>query len=233
MDGLVRDAVVERGVLAERFAIDTATADSMPLPTRLCMTSGKTATRLQPQQGRRRMSEVTTEQTQSSTSTTEQAKERLGEGAQQIQEKASEAKARTRDRFREQIDTRSSETGEQMTSTASALRQTAERLRTEQREPQAKLLEQIADRAERFGRYLTETNGERMLRDIERVARGRPWLVAGGGTVVGFLAARFTKASSSRRYEENGGTRSDVHSPPALPRGSTPGVRGGGDSGDF
>jgi hypothetical protein len=50
MDGLVRDAVVERGVLAERFAIDTATADSMPLPTRLCMTSGKTATRLQPQQ---------------------------------------------------------------------------------------------------------------------------------------------------------------------------------------
>jgi hypothetical protein len=45
MDGLVRDAVVERGVLAERFAIDTATADSMPLPTRLCMTSGKTGDR--------------------------------------------------------------------------------------------------------------------------------------------------------------------------------------------
>jgi hypothetical protein len=41
MDGHVRDAVVERVVLAERFAIDTAT-DSMPLPTRLCMTSGKT-----------------------------------------------------------------------------------------------------------------------------------------------------------------------------------------------
>jgi ElaB/YqjD/DUF883 family membrane-anchored ribosome-binding protein len=177
------------------------------------------------------MSEVTTEQTQSSTSTTEQAKERLGEGAQQIQEKASEAKAKTRDRLREEIDTRSNETGEQMTSTASALRQTAQRLRTEQREPQAKVLEQIAERTERFGRYLTETNGDRMLRDVERIARGRPWLVAGGGTVLGFLVARFTKASSSRRYEENGGS-SQVHGTPALPRGSAADVRGGGHGGD-
>jgi hypothetical protein len=178
------------------------------------------------------MTEVPTKQTQSSTSTTEQAKERLGEGAQQIQEKASEAKARTRDRLREQIDTRSSETGEQMTNTASALRQTAQQLRSDQREPQAKVLEQVAERAERFGRYLTETDGDRMLRDIERIARSRPWLVAGGGTVLGFLAARFTKASSDRRYEANGDSSSDVHSRPALPRASAAGVRGGGDGGD-
>lgn len=179
------------------------------------------------------MSDVTTEPAQSSTSTTEQATERLGEGAEQIQEKASEAKARTRDRLREQIDTRSTETGEQMTSTASALRQTAERLRTEQRGPQAKVLDQIADRTERFGRYLTETDGDRLLRDVERIARQRPWLVAGGGTVLGFLAARFTKASSSRRYEENGRSASELHSRPALPQGSAASVRGGGDGGDF
>ena len=117
------------------------------------------------------MSEVTTEQTQSSASTTEQAKERLEEGALQIKDKASEAKVRTREQLRAQIDTRSNETGEQMTSTASALRQTAQRLRTEQREPQAKVLEQIAERTERFGRYLTETDGDRMLRDVERIAR--------------------------------------------------------------
>jgi very-short-patch-repair endonuclease len=178
------------------------------------------------------MSEVTTEPGQSSTSTTEQAKERLGEGAQQIQEKASEAKARTRERVREQIDTRSTETGEQMTSTASALRQTAQRLRTEDQGTQAKVLEQIADRTERFGRYLTETDGDRLLRDIERIARRRPWLVAGGGTVLGFLAARFTKASSSRRYQENGSSATGVRSTPALPRGSAADVRGGGDSGD-
>ena len=179
------------------------------------------------------MSEVTTEQTHSSASTTEQAKERLEEGALQIKDKASEAKVRTREQLRAQIDTRSNETGEQMTSTASALRQTAQRLRTEQRDPQAKVLEQIAERTERFGRYLTETDGDRMLRDVERIARSRPWLVAGAGTVLGFLAARFTKASSSRRYEENGGSTSAVHSAPALPRGSATDVRGGGDRGDF
>jgi hypothetical protein len=179
------------------------------------------------------MSDVTTKQTQSSTSTNEQAKERLDEGAQQIKEKASEAKVRTREQLRAQIDTRSTETGEQMTSTGSALRQTAQRLRTEQREPQAKVLEQIADRTERFGRYLTETDGDRMLRDLERIARGRPWLVTGAGTVLGFLAARFTKASSSRRYEENEGSTSAVDSTRALPRGSATDVRGGGDGGDF
>ena len=179
------------------------------------------------------MSEVTTEPVQSSTSTTEQAKERLGEGAQQMQEKASEARERTRERLREQIDTRSTETGRQMTSTASALRQTAQRMRTEQQGPQANVLEQIAERTERFGRYLTETDGDRLLRDVERIARQRPWLVAGGGTVLGFLAARFTKASSSRRYEQNGGSTSDLRSTPALPRGSAANTRGGGESGDF
>jgi len=179
------------------------------------------------------MSKVTTQPAQSSSSTTEQAKERLGEGAQQIQEKASETKARTRERVREQIDTRSTETGEQMTNTASALRQTAQRLRSEEQETQAKILEQIAERTERFGRYLTESDGDRLLRDVERIARQRPWLVAGAGTVLGFLAARFTKASSSRRYEENGGSSSGMHSTPALPRGSAATERGGGDRGDI
>jgi ElaB/YqjD/DUF883 family membrane-anchored ribosome-binding protein len=151
----------------------------------------------------------------------EAVKERVSEGAQQMQEKASEAKTQTRERLREQIDTRSTETGKQMTSTASALRQTAERLRSEQQEPQAKALEQIADRADRFGRYLTETDGERMLRDVERIARQRPWLIAGGTAVLGFLAARFTKASSSRRYEAGSGA-----SRPAIPAQTGGGGRG-------
>jgi ElaB/YqjD/DUF883 family membrane-anchored ribosome-binding protein len=174
------------------------------------------------------MSEVTTEP-RSSSSTTDQAKERLGEGAQQIQEKASEAKAKTRDRLQEQIDTRSTDAGQQMTSTASALRQTAQQLRANQGEQQARVLEQVADRVDRFGRYLTETDGNRLLRDMEQIARNRPWLVAGGGTVLGFLAARFTKASSSRRFEENGG----VQSRRALPRTSGTAMRGGGDVGDL
>lgn len=147
-------------------------------------------------------------------STTEQVKERAGEGAQQIQHKASEAKTQTREKLREQIDTRSTQTGEQMTGTASALRQTAERLRSEGQGSQANMIDQLAQRAEQFGRYLTQTDGDRMLRDVERFARRQPWLVAGAGALAGFLGARFMKASSTRRYEADGYGR------PALPPGN-------------
>ena len=136
----------------------------------------------------------------------EQVKERVGEGAQQVQQKTVEAKQQTRERVRQQIDTRSTQTGEQLTRTGSALRQTAERLRGDQQEQPAKVLDAVAERTERFGRYLSQTDGDRLLRDVERMARQQPWVVAGGGAVLGFLAARFTKASSSRRYaEDNGG----------------------------
>jgi ElaB/YqjD/DUF883 family membrane-anchored ribosome-binding protein len=146
------------------------------------------------------VSETTIEQ-QSSGSTAGQMKERVGEGAQQLQEKASQAQAQGRERLRQQLDNRSNQTGEQMTRTASALRQTARQLRGDQQEPQANMLEGIADRVERLGDYLTASDGDRLLRDVERFARRQPWLVAGGGAVLGLFAARFMKASSSRRYQ--------------------------------
>jgi ElaB/YqjD/DUF883 family membrane-anchored ribosome-binding protein len=150
----------------------------------------------------------------------EQVKERVGEGAQQIQQKASEAKVQTRERLRQQIDSRSTQAGEQMTKTGSALRQTAQQLRGDQQEQQAKILEAVSERTDRLGRYLTETDGDRMLHDAERIARQRPWLVAAGGAVLGFLAARFTKASSTRRYEADG-NGAYRHRTPELPGGGT------------
>src|ERR1700750_3130639 len=116
----------------------------------------------------------------------EQLKERAGEGAQQIQEKASEAKQNTRNRVQQEIDMRSSQTGQQMTKTGSALRQTAQQLRGDQQEQQARVREGVSDSTERLGRYLSATNGEEVLRDVERMARQRPWVVAGAGTVLGF-----------------------------------------------
>lgn len=156
-----------------------------------------------------------------SESTMEQVKERVGEGTQQVQEKASEAKDRARGRLNEQIDNRSTQTGEQMTRTAGALRQTAERLRGEQQTRPAQVLEGVAQRVERFGQYLAGNDGDRLLRDLERMARRQPWLVVGGGAVLGFLAARFTKASSTRRYEaKRSGTQR-----PALPAQTGVGTR--------
>jgi glucan phosphorylase len=134
----------------------------------------------------------------------EQVKERAAEGAQQVQQKAVEAKDQTREKMRQQVDQRSTQTGEQMTRTASALRQTAQHLRGDHQETQAKLIEGVADRADRLGQYLAASDGERLLRDVERFARRQPWVVAGGGALLGFVASRFMKASSTRRYEADG-----------------------------
>ncbi|MFL5946212.1 MAG: hypothetical protein ACJ74D_11105 [Gaiellaceae bacterium] len=151
----------------------------------------------------------------------EQVKERVGEGAQQVQEKASEAKDRTRQKLSMELDTRSTQSGEQMTKTAEALRQTAQQLRGQQQAQPAQVLESVAQRVERFGQYLTTNDGDRFLRDVERMARKQPWLVVTGGAVLGLVAARFTKASSTRRYESNGnGTQR-----PALPAQTGGGTR--------
>ena len=57
------------------------------------------------------------------------------------------------------------------------------------------------DRLERLGNYLTDADSDRMLRDVEDFARRQPWLVAGGGMLLGLFGSRLLKASSSRRYE--------------------------------
>lgn len=64
--------------------------------------------------------------------------------------------------------------------------------------------EWAADRVERLGGYLEQTNGDHLLRDAEEFARRRPWLVAGMGLVAGLAASRFLKASSERRYRPTG-----------------------------
>jgi hypothetical protein len=81
------------------------------------------------------------------------------------------------------------------------VRKVAEQLRGQGKDTPARVAEQVADRAESFGSYLRDADGERLLGDAEAVARRQPWLVAAGGLALGFAASRFLKASSSRRYQ--------------------------------
>ena len=161
----------------------------------------------------------------------EQVREKAQETTEQVQEKAVEARARAGDRIREQVSTRSTQAGEQVSSVADAIRRTGEQLRSEGKEGPAKISEQAAERAERLGGYLRESDADRILGDAEAFARRRPWVVGAGGLVVGFLASRFLKASSSRRYQSASGEASGEfpsrvsreygeEMPPALPRGT-------------
>jgi vacuolar-type H+-ATPase subunit H len=123
----------------------------------------------------------------------EQAKE-------QAKEKVQEASGQARDRVREQVDQRSTQAGERVTSVAQDARSVGEELRRQGKDQPARLADQAADRAERLGSYLQESDADRILRDVEELGRKQPWAVAAGGLALGFVASRFLKASSQRRY---------------------------------
>lgn len=130
----------------------------------------------------------------------EQAKEKVQEGAVVVQEKAEELKTDAGEKVRQELQTRSTQAGAQLHSTAAAMRRSTEQLREEGNDGAAKAMEFVAERADRFGGYLTGVHGDQMLRDVESFARRQPWLAALGGAAVGFFASRFLKASSTARY---------------------------------
>lgn len=154
--------------------------------------------------------------------TTAQAKDKAQEVAGQAQEKAQEAAGQARDRVREQIDQRSTQAGDQVRTHASDLRSVGDSLREQGKEQPAKLADQAADRLERAGGWLSESDADRILGDVEDFARKNPWAVMAGGLALGFAASRMLKASSTQRYSNGVGTSP---SRPAIP--STTGV---GDS---
>jgi ElaB/YqjD/DUF883 family membrane-anchored ribosome-binding protein len=142
-------------------------------------------------------------------STTDQAKEKVQEGAEQVQQKAQELKSQAGGRIRQELDARSTDAGSQLLSTAEAMRRSSRQLQEEGKEVPARVTTAVADRAERLGDYMTVANADRIVRDVESFARRQPWLVAIGGAVVGFLGSRFLKASSGNRYESGNGSESN------------------------
>jgi len=133
-------------------------------------------------------------------SATEQAKDKVQEAAGQVQqqvgEKAQHMRGQAADGIRQQLDSRSTQAGEQLTATADAMRQMSQRLQESNATP-AQYARQAAEPVERLGRYLTQADGDRILRDAERFARQRPLVTVIGGVTLGFLVARFIKASGT------------------------------------
>jgi hypothetical protein len=134
------------------------------------------------------------------------AAEKAQEVAGQAKEKAGEAKEQASSKLREQVDQRSSQAGEQVATTASDLKSVGEELRKQGKDTPAKLADQAAERTEKLGSYLSESDADKILGDVEDFARKQPWAVVAGGLVLGFAASRFLKASSSQRYSARGST---------------------------
>lgn len=147
----------------------------------------------------------------------EKGKELASQAKEQVQEKTQELRGEVGTRFREQVDQRSTEVGEQVEAIAHAFRRGSEQLRTEGKDTPARAVDQAAEKVEELGSYLRGTDAERILRDVEAFARRRPWLAAATGAAAGFLASRFVKASSERRYGSNG--HGGTYLPPGVQSG--------------
>ncbi len=119
----------------------------------------------------------------------------------QAKEKAQEAAGQAKGALRTQVDQRSTDAGQRVGGFASDVRSVGEQLREQGSDQPAKLADQAAERAERLGSYLSESDADRILGDIEDFGRRQPWAVIAGGVAVGLVASRFLKASSSNRYE--------------------------------
>ena len=120
---------------------------------------------------------------------------------EQMTAKAHELGGEANFQIREQLDQRSTQAGEQLQSIGKTLQSGANQLRSEGKDVPARVVEEVARRADDVGGYLRSAEADRILGDIEGFARTRPWLTAGVGALAGFLASRFVKASGNRRYE--------------------------------
>ena len=141
--------------------------------------------------------------------------------AEQAKGLTEQAKSRASSTVKEQMDTRSTQAGEQMQKVAGAMRQSSDQLREQAGETPAKVNDAVAEKVEQLSGYLTNANADKMLSDLENVARRRPWMMAGAATVLGFTLSRFLKASGRNRYEQQVGSSSQRRElPPARPLSS-------------
>lgn len=147
-----------------------------------------------------------------------QATDKAQEVAGQAKEKAQEAAGQAKGRVRDQVDQRSNQAGEQVSTTASDIRSVGEQLREQGKDGPAKIADQAADRAEKLGGYLSNSDADTILSDVEDFARKQPLAVVAGGIALGFAASRFLKASSSQRYQQRSVTNAPTQSY-ATPRG--------------
>jgi len=122
-----------------------------------------------------------------------------------------------RDQVRTQIDQRSTDAGRKVSAQGGDLRAVGDQLREQGKDGPAKLADQAAHHVERAGSWLTDSDADAILHDVEDAARRNPWAVVAGGVALGFAASRLLKASSSDRYRTRGGG-GETATAPALPR---------------
>lgn|SRR5579863_72289 len=108
-----------------------------------------------------------------------------------------EAKARTRGIVMDQVDRGTTIAGNWVREYAANVRTVSGALRNDGYDATADLVETAADKMNGFSSYLIDNGGERVVHDVEELARRRPVATAAVGLIVGWLGARLLKSSNS------------------------------------
>lgn len=126
------------------------------------------------------------------------------EAKEKAKEKGQELKTQATERARQEVDSRSAQAAQQVQSFAQTLRRSSAELRAQGQEGQATSLDQVALRAEQLGGYLTQADPDNLLDDAKQYgsrakefARQQPWLVTGGGLILGVVISRALKSATS------------------------------------
>ncbi|HZT95750.1 MAG TPA: hypothetical protein VFB34_02825 [Chloroflexota bacterium] len=128
------------------------------------------------------------------------------EQKQQIQQKAGQVSDQVSGQITSQVGARANQVGGQASSIADALRSSGRQLEEQGQTAPANVINMAADRADQLGTYLSSSDPNQILADVEDFCRQQPWVVIAGGIALGFLGARFLKASGSRRYRQYSGS---------------------------
>jgi hypothetical protein len=126
---------------------------------------------------------------------------KAAEIAGQAQNTAQQAAGQAQEKVREQLNERSSQAAAKINEQASDMRSVSEALREQGKHGPAGAADRIAGYAENVGGYLRDKDSDQLLADMEDFGRRQPWAIAAGGLTLGFIASRFLKASSNRRYQ--------------------------------
>ena len=103
---------------------------------------------------------------------------------------------RVREQATSQLNTQKNKATDGLGTVASAVRQTTDRLRSDNHDTVARYAEQAADQIERLSDRIRDKDIGELLNDAQRLARQRPALFVGGAFAVGLLGARFMKSSA-------------------------------------
>ncbi|CAN5612938.1 hypothetical protein BH24ACT20_BH24ACT20_05560 [soil metagenome] len=128
----------------------------------------------------------------------EGARQRSEEVAQQGQQKASEYAEQGREQAKGQIATQKERASGELQGISRALRQTGDQLREQDQDSIGQYAEQAAEQAERLSNYLNEKDAEQLISEVEDFARNRPAVFLGGAFALGAVAARFLKSSAGQ-----------------------------------